>query len=109
MYFRYETMSRIQKRYRLRYKESKSSNQLVFGHDITFSSYPGLLYSSDDFYLISSGLAVTRTTFTVYNPQLWTNIQPAGQVRDYGVELLKIIINIKLYKSCLYILSQSGF
>lgn len=85
-------MSRIQKRYRLRYKESKSSNQLVFGHDITFSSYPGLLYSSDDFYLISSGLAVTRTTFSVHNPHLWTNVQPVGQVRDYGViELTQII------------------
>lgn len=77
---RYETMLRIQKRYRLNYKESKSSYQLVFGHDITFSSYPGFLYSMDDFYLISSGLAVTETTISVYNPQLWANVQPVGQV-----------------------------
>lgn len=88
-------MSRIQKRYRLRYKKSKSSNQLVFGHDITFSSYPGLLYSSDDFYLISSGLAVTQTAFSVHNPQLWTNVQPVGQVRDYDVMASSQTINIK--------------
>jgi len=75
-------MLRIQKRYRLNYKESKSSYQLVLGHDITFSSYPGFLYSMDDFYLISSGLAVTETTISVYNPQLWANVQPVGQVRD---------------------------
>ncbi|CAI6362403.1 unnamed protein product [Macrosiphum euphorbiae] len=77
---RYETMLRIQKRYRLNYKESKSSYQLVLGHDITFSSYPGFIYSMDDFYLISSGLAVTETTISVYNPQLWTYVQPVGQV-----------------------------
>jgi hypothetical protein len=82
MYFRYETMLRIQKRYRLNYKESKLSNQLVFGHDIQFSSYPGFLYSMDDFYLISSGLAITETTNSVYNPQLWDNVQPIGQVRN---------------------------
>lgn len=75
-------MLRIQKRYRLNYKESKSSHQLVFGHDMTFSSYPGFLYSLDDFYLISSGLAVTETTNLVYNSQLWTKIQPVGQVGD---------------------------
>ncbi|XP_025421443.1 putative phospholipase B-like 2 isoform X2 [Sipha flava] len=76
----YETMLRIQKRYRLNYKESKLSNQLVFGHDIQFSSYPGFLYSMDDFYLISSGLAITETTNSVYNPQLWDNVQPIGQI-----------------------------
>lgn len=85
VYFRYETMLRIQKRYRLNYKESKLSNQLVFGHDIRFSSYPGFLYSLDDFYLISSGLAITETTNSVYNPQLWENVQPVGQVRNKSI------------------------
>lgn len=84
-------MLRIQKRYRLNYKMSKLSNQRVFGHDITFSSYPGFLYSLDDFYLISSGLAVTETTISVYNSRLWENVQPVGQVRN------KIITNILLY------------
>lgn len=82
IYFRYETMLRIKKRYRLNYKESKLSNQLVYGHDIQFSSYPGFLYSMDDFHLISSGLAITLTINSVYNPQLWDNVQPVGQVRN---------------------------
>lgn len=75
-------MLRIQKRYHLNYKESKLSNQRVFGHDIVFSSYPGFVYSLDDFYLISSGLAVMETTNTVYNSSLWINVQPVGQVRQ---------------------------
>jgi len=85
---RYETMLRIQKRYRLNYKESRSTYQMVLGHDMTFTSYPGFLYSLDDFYLISSGLAVTETTNSVYNPQLWANIQPVGQVRDQNVSYI---------------------
>jgi len=75
-------MLRIQKRYRFNYKESKYTHRLVLGHDMTFSSYPGFLYSLDDFYLISSGLAVTETTNSVYDPQLWSKVQPIGQVRD---------------------------
>lgn len=78
-------MLRIQKRYHLNYKESKLSNQLVFGYDITFTSYPGFLYSLDDFYLISSGLAVTETTNSVYNPQLWSYVNPVGQVREKSI------------------------
>lgn len=88
-------MLRIQKRYCFKYRQSKSSYQRVYGYDITFSSYPGFLYSFDDFYLISSGLAVTETSNSVYNPHLWTYVQPVGQVRDN--KLLKAYCGLKLY------------
>ncbi|XP_050533950.1 putative phospholipase B-like 2 [Daktulosphaira vitifoliae] len=76
----YETMLRIQKRYHLRYKINKISNQLVFGQDITFSSYPGFVHSLDDFYITSAGLAVMETTNNIYNKSLWLDVQPIGQI-----------------------------
>eukprot|EP01102_Stenamoeba_stenopodia_P010535 TRINITY_DN3186_c0_g1_i1.p1 TRINITY_DN3186_c0_g1~~TRINITY_DN3186_c0_g1_i1.p1 ORF type:complete len:467 (+),score=75.15 TRINITY_DN3186_c0_g1_i1:51-1403(+) len=58
----YACMLRIFKTYQFAFK----SLDMTYSH--TFSSYPGLIYSNDDFYMIQpSKLVVTETTNTVLN------------------------------------------
>ncbi|VVC38022.1 Hypothetical protein CINCED_3A023616 [Cinara cedri] len=79
----YESMLRIQKRYSLRYRKSHTSSKLIHGFDMSFSSYPGVIQSGDDFYLMSSGLATMETTIDNYNKSLWSNVKPVGQVLEF--------------------------
>lgn len=44
-------MLKIIKTYRFNYHQSPTDNQLVANTDITFTSYPGVIASTDDFYL----------------------------------------------------------
>lgn len=78
-------MLRIQKRYSLRYRKSKTSDKLIRGFDMSFSSFPGGIQSGDDFYLISSGLTTLETTIENYNNSLWSNVKPVGQVYMFYV------------------------
>jgi len=75
----YQGMLRIQKHYKFAYNAS-SSGAKVPAVSITLSSYPGTILSVDDFYLMSSGLAVTETTIGNDNATLYKYIQPIGQV-----------------------------
>ncbi|XP_012669938.1 phospholipase B-like 1 [Clupea harengus] len=43
---------------------------------MSFSSYPGLLTSLDDFYLLGSGLLMTQTTNSVFNSSLFSSVTP---------------------------------
>ncbi|XP_062847005.1 phospholipase B-like 1 [Trichomycterus rosablanca] len=43
---------------------------------LSFSSYPGLLASLDDFYLLGNGLMMTQTTNSVFNQSLFDTITP---------------------------------
>lgn len=52
----YFNMLRIFKRYSFNYRLSSVDSTVIPGHTQVFPSYPGRLYSGDDFYLISSGL-----------------------------------------------------
>ena len=42
------------------------------------SSYAGMLFSLDDFYTLSSGLATLETTLFVYNTTLFDLVTPVG-------------------------------
>ena len=72
----YQSMLRIMKRYSLPFKQSLKSSKLVAGHTMAFSGYPGLIYSGDDFTLISSGLTTTETTIGNSNADLWSQVVP---------------------------------
>lgn len=85
---RYETMLRIQKRYDLQFRQSKTSKEHIHGQNMSFSSFPGGIQSGDDFYLMSSGLATLETTIENYNKSLWSNVKPVGQVRFFIVVVL---------------------
>lgn len=62
----YINMIRIFKRYELRYQVSTLDTGLIPGHTQVFSSYPGRLYSGDDFYLLSSGLVRPAIPLSVF-------------------------------------------
>lgn len=46
------------------------------GLDITFSSYPGIIVSIDDFYVSSANMAIIETTIGNSNPDLWKFTTP---------------------------------
>jgi len=75
----YQGMLRIQKHYKFAYSAAGSGAK-VSAPSITFSSYPGTILSIDDFYLMSSGLAVTETTIGNNNASLFKLISPIGQL-----------------------------
>lgn len=47
---------------------------------ISFSSYPGCVSSTDDYYLMDSGLAITETTLNIPKQQRYS---PAGTMPDF--------------------------
>ena len=59
---------------------SLSVGETVPGHTISMTSYPGSLYSLDDFYVISSGLVTTESTLFVYDKSLYERNKPEGSV-----------------------------
>lgn len=81
-------MLRIQKKYDFGYHRTNTTSDLIPGSSMTFSSYPGVIQSGDDFYVISSGLVTLETTIGNSNSSLWRYVQPTGQVKIY----------LKLYK-----------
>jgi hypothetical protein len=61
-----------------------AAGAVVPGASVSFSSYPGVLYSFDDFYTISpSRLVVTETTIINNNASLWAAVQPEGALLDW--------------------------
>lgn len=84
-------MLRIQKRYNFGYHETESDDSaLVNGKIVEFTSYPGSVYSQDDFYKITkrnskTETAVTGTELQNKNRQLWEKImQKKDQVSIDG-------------------------
>lgn len=75
-------MLRILKKYSLPFHRTGSSvpKDINPGHTVSFSSYPGLLYSGDDYHILSSGLVTLETTFENENPTLWKNVTATGEV-----------------------------
>ncbi|XP_066467223.1 LOW QUALITY PROTEIN: putative phospholipase B-like 2 [Tiliqua scincoides] len=79
----YRAMLRILKKYTLPFRMSEGSTTTIPGHTQAFSSYPGSIYSGDDFYILSSGLVALETTIGNSNSALWKYIQPEGSVMEW--------------------------
>lgn len=72
----YASMLRILKKYSFKFHTTPGSDDIIPGHTATFSSSPGRIFSGDDFYLISSGLATMETTIGNGNSSLFRYIKP---------------------------------
>jgi len=82
----YGSMLRILKRYNFGFHETEGDNNvLVNGKIIEFTSYPGSIYSQDDFYKITKKNSKPQTTVVGTelknnNRQLWEKIMKTDQV-----------------------------
>jgi len=80
----YNTMLRINKRYDFRFRMSAAEGAApIPGRTVSFSSYPGSIFSGDDFYISSAGLAIMETTIGNSNASLWKDVKPVGQVLEW--------------------------
>ncbi|XP_061842417.1 putative phospholipase B-like 2 [Nerophis lumbriciformis] len=79
----YQSMLRIIKKYSFAFSVSPLDNLLLPGTIQAFSSYPGSIFSGDDFYILSSGLVTLETTIGNSNPALWKFVQPKGTVMEW--------------------------
>jgi len=89
--FSYGSMLRILKRYNFGFHETEGDNNvLVNGKIIEFTSYPGSIYSQDDFYKITKKNSKPQTTVVGTelknnNRQLWEKIMKTDQVYLFKV------------------------
>ncbi|XP_020904137.1 phospholipase B-like 1 [Exaiptasia diaphana] len=85
-WFHYSTMLRIYKHYNINNTDSSTSSI-----NMSFSSYPGLLSSLDDFYIMDSGLILLQTTNNVYNKTLYNTIRPQSLLAWHRVRLANLM------------------
>ncbi|XP_020505546.1 putative phospholipase B-like 2 [Labrus bergylta] len=79
----YQAMLRIMKKYIFAFNVSPSDQSLLPGGIQAFSSYPGSIFSGDDFYILSSGLVTLETTIGNSNAALWKYVEPLGTVMEW--------------------------
>merc|ERR1719440_936519 len=66
----YSKMTRIYKYYNFPF-----DGAATMASKISFSGYPGVISSTDDFYVMSSGLLVMDTSIEILNPFIWDKVQ----------------------------------
>ncbi|KAM7050690.1 putative phospholipase B-like 2 isoform 2-T2 [Molossus nigricans] len=80
----YQNMLRIIKKYWFQFREGPQEHSpLAPGNKVVFSSYPGTIFSCDDFYVLGSGLVTLETTIGNRNPALWKYVQPQQCVMEW--------------------------
>ncbi|KAJ8723614.1 hypothetical protein PYW07_007594 [Mythimna separata] len=80
----YQSMLRLHKMYVMHLHMSPGSKTLIPGYKMSLTSYPAFIQSTDDFYIISSGLATSETTIGNSNSSLFALITPCGTVLEYA-------------------------
>ncbi|XP_027779052.2 putative phospholipase B-like 2 [Marmota flaviventris] len=80
----YQHMLRIIKKYTFQFREGPQEDALLVpGNQMVFSSYPGTIFSCDDFYILGSQLVALETTIGNRNAALWKYVQPEGCVLEW--------------------------
>nr|KAG5702281.1 hypothetical protein BaRGS_002948 [Batillaria attramentaria] len=72
----YSSMLRVLKLYDFYFHKSPTVSEPALGRSWAFSSYPGVLISIDDFYVLSSAMVTTETTNPNFNNASYKTIQP---------------------------------
>ncbi|KAL0983974.1 hypothetical protein UPYG_G00135420 [Umbra pygmaea] len=85
-WFNYASTMRIYKHWDFRL----TGTHIATGR-MSFSSYPGILTSLDDFYLLGSGLLMTQTTNSVFNTSLYTLVTPHSLLAWQRVRLANVM------------------
>ena len=78
----FQSMLRILKKYSFGFHLVESARDLIPGNTMSFSSYPGVIYSGDDFNVIATGLSVIETTIGNSNKDLWKYVTPNAGVLE---------------------------
>ena len=92
----YNSMLRINKLYDFNFHFSPDENSfelLIPGRKMSFSSYPGIIASNDDFYIMSSGLVTLETTIENDNMELYINVKPDKIVFEW----IRALVSVFLY------------
>ncbi|XP_043861009.1 putative phospholipase B-like 2 [Dromiciops gliroides] len=80
----YQHMLRIIKKYVFHFRTlPKGQSPLIPGNEQVFSSYPGTIFSCDDFYILGSGLVTLETTIGNSNAELWKYVEPQNSVLEW--------------------------
>ncbi|XP_023216254.1 putative phospholipase B-like 2 [Centruroides sculpturatus] len=80
----YSTMLRILKKYVMHLKVfATKDNRIIPGYISSFSSYPGCIFSGDDFYILSSGLVALETSIANTNTSSFQYIKPDRVVLEW--------------------------
>ncbi|XP_014444515.1 putative phospholipase B-like 2 [Tupaia chinensis] len=80
----YQHMLRVIKKLSFQFHQGpQEDSPLVPSNKLVFSSYPGTIFSCDDFYILSSGLVALETTIGNKNPALWKYVRPEGSVLEW--------------------------
>ena len=72
----FDQMLRILKRYTLNYVEAEATT-------VSMSSYPGLVFSVDDFYITSRQLVIQETSISCFNDSLFHGLTPHNIVFEF--------------------------
>lgn len=83
-----KSMLRVLKRYELNYRTSNSKT-------IVMSSYPGTLFSIDDYYLLSQHMVVQETTIHNYDEKLYKQIN----INEMIFEFLRTMVANRLARN----------
>ena len=77
--------------FKKQYFEFEGENQIIGMEpiNIKFSSYPGILFSGDEFYTINDNLAVTQTSLSIINLY---NLKNAIDINSYIPEFMRIML-----------------
>lgn len=77
---------RIYKHYDLRI-----NNPMAKSHTSSFSGYPGVISSTDDFYILDSGMVVMETTNNVFNHSLYDGVKPQSALSWQRVRVANML------------------
>eukprot|EP01100_Stratorugosa_tubuloviscum_P012939 TRINITY_DN628_c1_g6_i1.p1 TRINITY_DN628_c1_g6~~TRINITY_DN628_c1_g6_i1.p1 ORF type:complete len:562 (+),score=236.53 TRINITY_DN628_c1_g6_i1:48-1688(+) len=87
-WFTYQAMNRIYKHYSFNLK-----SPTIAAKQTSFSSYPGVLSSLDDFYLLSSKMVMLQTTNSIFNHSLYSLVVPQSLFAWQRVRIANLLAN----------------